>query len=271
MEHSTGLLGAILMGLVQALTEFLPVSSSGHLVITKSLFKIGEVGITLEIVTHFATAAAVIIYLRRRIAAILRAVARRLALRGREMTDGERLDWKIFTYIVLATVPAGIVGLGLEDAVKRLFEDVTTTATMLVVTGVFLLLTGKLARERPGFKLSQALMVGVAQAVAIIPGLSRSGLTVGTGLLTGMEKRQAFEFSLLLSLPAILGATALEAVGGNLGGDPLVIAASALTAFVTGYAAIGLLFQAVIRNRFHAFGYYLVPAGIVAVVLVHLI
>lgn len=267
MNQMGELVRAIVMGVIQGLTEFLPVSSSGHLVIAKSLLGLEEVGITLEIVTHFATAGAVIIFLRRRIWAILRAVCRSLARGGRAAEEGDAGDARLFWLVALGTVPAGVAGLALEDPITRLFEDPVTTAAMLVVTGIFLLVAGKVRRGRGPVRLPQALLVGVAQAVAIVPGLSRSGLTVGTGLLAGVKQREAVEFSLLLSLPAIIGATILEAAGGDLGGDAAAIAAAAVAAFAVGYGAIALLLRAVVRNRFHIFAYYLIPVGVVATVL----
>lgn len=264
MNQPGELVQGIVMGVVQGLTEFLPVSSSGHLVIAKTLLGVKEVGITLEIVTHFATAAAVIIFLRKRIGAMLLALWRRVTLGRQAMSAGEAEDANLFWLVALGTVPAGVVGLTLEDPITRLFEDPVTTAAMLIATGIFLLITGRVARERNPLRWPQALVVGLAQAVAIVPGLSRSGLTVGTGLAAGLEKRRAVEFSLLLSLPAIIGATGLEAAGGDLGGAPVAVAAAALVAFAVGYAAIAMLLRTVVKNKFYAFAYYLIPAGIVA-------
>lgn len=265
--ESIGVLKAIVLGIVQALTEFLPVSSSGHLVIAKSLLKVSEVGITMEVVTHFATVVAVVIYLRRHIGRILSAVWAR-ATRGKAAIaeEGQR-DVRLFWLVVLGTVPAGLLGLALHGAIEHLFSDVTSTGIALVATGCFLLVAGRPRSPRSGLGLPQALIVGLAQAVAIVPGLSRSGLTVGTGLALGVEKREAFEFSLLLSIPAVLGATMLEALKGGIGGDALPIVAAAATALVVGYAAIALLFRAIVRNRFHVFAYYLIPVGGLVVVL----
>jgi len=261
------MLNAIVLGLVQALTEFLPVSSSGHLVIAKSLLGVREVGITLEVVTHFATVVAVIVYLRKRIGSMLLAGSKGLFCRGAGMLETEIRDLRLLVYLILGTLPAAIVGVTLRDAVGRLFENATATSAMLIITGVFVLLTGRLSKEKTALRLPQALAIGVAQAVAIVPGLSRSGLTVGTGLALGVGKREAFEFSLLLSVPAVLAASVLEVLGGRVGGEPSVIIAAALTALLGGYVSISLLFRAIVRNKFHLFGYYLIPAGLVALVL----
>jgi len=261
MDQSVGVLKGVILGLVQAFTEFLPVSSSGHLVIMKSLLKVGEVGITMEIVTHFATIVAVVIYLRRHIGRILRAAYMRATRPKGRLTEEEIRDAGLLALLAVATVPAALVGLALHGPIERLFSDVTATGIALVATGCFLLIAGRPRSEQHGLGLRQALIVGAAQAIAVVPGLSRSGLTVGTGLAQGVPKREAFEFSLLLSIPAVAGATLLEAVKGGMGGDLLPILAAAVTALVAGYAAIALLFRVVIRNKFHVFAYYLIPVG----------
>jgi undecaprenyl-diphosphatase len=261
------ILKASIIGLVQALTEFLPVSSSGHMVIAKTFLGMEEVGITLEVVTHLATALAVIAYFRKRIVSILGAVVKAVTAGPRNMPEAQSADFKLFLLIILASVPAALVGFLIRDQVGRLFENVTTTAMMLILTGIFVLISGKLSRPLASIGVGRSLLIGAAQAVAIIPGVSRSGLTVGSGLLSGARKEEAFEFSLLLSLPAILGATAIEALGGRLGGSAVVILAAAIPAFVCGYFAISLLFRAIARNRFHLFGFYLIPLGILVLIL----
>lgn len=260
------ILKAALMGTIQAITEFLPVSSSGHLVLAKNFLGLQEVGITMEVVTHLATALAVMVFLRRRIVGILAAVVRRVRP-GDEPDESASRNFRLFVFVILGSIPAAVVGLLIRDRVEGLFEDVTTTAVMLVVTGLFVFLTGRFSRGSGPLGRGRALLVGVAQAFAIIPGLSRSGLTVGTGLASGVARKEAFEFSLLLSLPAILGASLLELVGGRLGGDPVVILAAAVPAFVGGYFAIRLLFETVIHHRFHTFAYYLIPVGILVLFL----
>ncbi|MFH1312027.1 MAG: undecaprenyl-diphosphate phosphatase [Candidatus Eisenbacteria bacterium] len=256
------MLKAAALGIVQALTEFLPVSSSGHMVIAKTLLGINEEHISIEVVTHFATALAVLIYLRHRVVEILRAVGTRLTVRREDMTEHQQKDFRLLLLVIVGTIPAAIVGLAARDHIGRFFEDVTTTSTMLIVTGVFVLVSGRLGRPGASLGLVRALIVGIGQAFAIIPGISRSGFTVGTGLLAGLERKEAFEFSLLLSLPAIIGASTIEVVSGRVGGEPAILLAAALPAFGGGYLAISLLFRAIVRNRFHMFAYYLIPLGI---------
>ncbi|MFZ1946897.1 MAG: undecaprenyl-diphosphate phosphatase [bacterium] len=257
----------MLLGIVQALTEFLPVSSSGHLVIAKSLLKIGEAGITFEIFTHLATTLAVIVYLRKKIWALIRGLVGYLGRAGGVPTESDRAQARLAGLILLGSVPAALLGLTLNDFFEGLFGNLTAVGVMLVVTGLFLMATGRKAREDKPLGAPRALAVGLAQAAAIIPGLSRSGLTVGAGLAVGIPKREAFEFSLLLSIPAVLGATLFKILDGGLAGDPLVVAASAAAALVGGYIAIAALFRVVVKNRFYAFAYYLIPVGLLVTVL----
>jgi undecaprenyl-diphosphatase len=242
------------------------VSSSGHLVLAKSFLGLQETGITMEVMTHLATALAVIVFLRKRIVEILAAVGARVTP-GKEVTESVSRDFRLFLFVILGSVPAAIVGLLMQDRIESLFESVTSTAVMFIITGVFIFVTGKFGKVSGPLGAARAVLVGVAQAFAIIPGISRSGLTVGTGLAVGLERKAAFEFSLLLSLPAILGASLLELVGGKLGGNPVVIMAGALPAFVGGYFAINLLFRIVMHRRFHAFAYYLIPLGLLILFL----
>ena len=270
MQNLPDLVKAIVLGLVQALTEFLPVSSSGHLVIAKSVLKFGEMGITFEICTHLATTLAVIVYLRKRIAAMLLGLAGWLRPTGGVASESDRNQARLVGLVVVGSLPAAVLGFALNDFFEGLFSNPGAVGAMLVVTGLFLLATGRRARENKPLGVSRALAVGLAQAAAIIPGLSRSGLTVGAGLAAGVPKREAFEFSLLLSIPAVLGATLFKILDGGMGGAPSEIVASAVTALVAGYIAIAVLFRVVIANRLHTFAYYLIPLGLLVSLLARL-
>ena len=261
------LLKACVYGLVQGLTEFLPVSSSGHLVIAKHYLNLEYSGITMEVLTHAATALAAIIYMRARIAGILMALLRTLRGGYSGLGDSGRDDMHLLFMIIAASLPAVVAGVAFRQYVEGLFSDVPGTARMLIVTGVFVLLTGLLGRGEKRLTMPRALLVGLAQAFAILPGLSRSGLTVGTGLATGVIRKRAFEFALLLSIPVILGATVFEFAGGRLEGNGVLLGAAFLVAFISGYAAISLLYRSVLGNRFYMFAYYLIPAGVILLLL----
>ncbi|MGB4476060.1 MAG: undecaprenyl-diphosphate phosphatase, partial [Bacillota bacterium] len=210
-------LDAILLGLVQGLTEFLPVSSSGHLVITRHLLDVPTGGIVFEVVVHLGTALAVCVFMRRKILEVLagllrlvRAIARRSGVaRVIDSDPGARLG----LLVAVSAVPTGLIGLFLNDLAARLFESTLVVGIGLLVTGVLLQVSqrftggGKDVRDVSWF---DALVAGVAQGCAIVPGLSRSGTTVSASLLLGLTRETAAELSFLMSIPVILGAAAVE-------------------------------------------------------------
>ena len=188
---------AIILGIVQGLTEFLPVSSSGHLVIIQSIFKnFNQEGISFDIFIHFGTLFSVLIYFRKEIIDILKL---------------KQKKW-IFL-IILATIPAGIVGIFFKDLVENLFNNVILVAIALFITGFFLFISDKIGKEvkkENDITIKDAIIIGIAQAFAIIPGISRSGSTVATGIFCGLKRDVAVKFSFIMSIPAILGAVILS-------------------------------------------------------------
>ena len=245
---------ALLLGVLQGLTEFLPVSSSGHLVLAQELMGVARPGAALEIAVHLGTLVAVLWHYRRDVSAIARDV----------LVNGPlaRLGWTV----VVGTLPAVLVGLFLKDRVEAALDSPRIAAACLVATGVLLLLT-RFARRRegePGF--GHALIVGVAQAVAILPGVSRSGSTIGTALFLGDEPVRAARFSFLLSIPAILGATVLTVKDGGFAasGELPQLVVAAVAAFVSGLLALVLLLRVLAAGRLSMFGPYCIAAGVLA-------
>jgi undecaprenyl-diphosphatase len=245
---------ALVLGLVQGLTEFLPISSSGHLVLTQEVLGIQEPGAAIEIAVHMGTLLSVLVYYRRDIAEITRDV-----FRGGPTA---RLGWMV----VVGTIPAILVGLFLKDEIEAVFDSPRWAAGGLLATGAFLALTAK-ARKRPmdpGF--GYALLVGCAQAVAILPGISRSGSTIGTGMFVGDDPVRAARFSFLLSMPAILGASVLLLADGNGNGSTgaaMLVVAGAV-AFASGLAAIAFLIKLLGQGRLAWFAPYCLLVGAVA-------
>ncbi len=249
---------AIVLGLVQGLTEFLPVSSSGHLVIAQQLLGVREPGVFLEVTLHVATLLSVVVVYRRRLGRLLVGVF-----------AGDRAALRYVGLLALASVPAAIVGFGFEKRVEAAFDAPAFTGVMLLLTGAILWSTRRLEKTRPegpaepGWRL--ALLIGFAQAFAILPGISRSGTTITAGLWGGMPGAAAAEFSFLMSIPAIGGAALLQlgnlrADVGLIGATPLVV--GFLTALVAGVLAIQALVWLLRRQEFHRFAYYLWPAGL---------
>lgn len=242
-----GALAAILLGLVQGLTEFLPVSSSGHLVLAQALLGVRTEGIVTEILLHLATALVVVGFYRERAIDLLR-----------PRWDAERNRYRLA--LVVGLLPTAFVGLLLKDRIEALFERPGPTLAALAFTGVFLLLTRLAPPRERRITLGIALLIGAAQAVAILPGISRSGATIACALFLGVRRKEGAEFSFLLSVPAILGAALLTAK--DLSGDALSGAVlgpallGAAVAALSGYGALRLLVRLVIRGGFHRFGYY---------------
>ncbi|TWT88937.1 Undecaprenyl-diphosphatase [Pseudobythopirellula maris] len=258
------LLEIILLAIVQGLTEFLPVSSSGHLVVANAL--LGALGyppakdlIEVSIVLHLGTLLSVLVYYRREIARLV----------------GE--DRRVLPLLVLGTVPAAIVGVGikkgLSDAASdAVLENVLLAGLMFPVTAA-LLVWG--TRHRGGDERYQSLgwrgvlAIGSLQALAILPGISRSGATIAAGLGVGLDRRSASTFAFLLAIPAILGAGLLEGLevmeSGSTGTPVANLAAGFAVAFAVGLGALALLIRLVQRGHLDRFAWYLVPLGVAVV------
>jgi undecaprenyl-diphosphatase len=255
---------AVLLGVLQGLTEFLPVSSSGHLALAQHFFGVDSPGVTFEVLVHFGTALAVIVYFRRRVGAIVVAVLRFVFRRAYNRDDA-----RLGLHLLVGTVPAGLVGVLFGDAVESAFASPALVSVFLLVTGALLWLTRWLAPGvRSGGGIRDAFIIGVAQAVAVLPGMSRSGWTVSAGLGLGLKPGAAAEFAFLLAVPVILGATAVSLGEAFASGSPPGAAAISGTAaaFVSAIPAIFVLLRVVKAGRLYRFSYYCWIAGAVGLV-----
>jgi undecaprenyl-diphosphatase len=260
------LLEVVLLGIVQGLTEFLPISSSGHLVLGEFLLKVKFDDISFEVFLHFGTFFSVVIVFRHTIQSMLKAVwlkAKSIFVRKATPFDSE--DWRLFWLIVAGSIPAGIAGMLFKNYVEKSFSSILFVSFMLLVTGTVLLLTQFFRPAREKLSFGDALLVGLAQAFAMLPGISRSGLTISTGIFKGVERSKAAEFSFLLSLPAILGASLLESKEvlshANSGQDLTIYLTGAVSAFVVGYLAIKFLLNVIKKGKFQYFAYYCFAVG----------
>ena len=246
-------LDAIILGIVQGLTEFLPVSSSGHLVLTEALLGVSSNDITFEITVHLASLLAVFIYFRHSILRLLQSIVRPHMIEERRM----------IVFLIVGSIPAGVVGVLFKDFFERAFGDPFMAAVFLLVTGAILLSTRFV---RPGEKRVtgiRALLIGCGQAVAIFPGISRSGSTISAGLLLGVKPEVAAEFSFLLAIPAIGGAAILQTkelmnLNAALFGP---YAVGFVTTFLFSLAAVYAVLSVIRRGRFNYFAYYCFAAG----------
>lgn len=259
------LIQAIFLGVVQGLTEFFPVSSSGHLVFFQSLFGIKEPPIFFDVMLHVGTLLAVVVYLRREILQIIQGVG--AALQGKnEGRDGLRM----FLWMVVASVPTGLMGIILKDWFESVFSQPRFVGFMLLVTGLILWLTRWVKREGKDIRKMRwldALLIGIAQGVAIIPGISRSGSTISAGLFLGLDRVLAGKFSFLLSIPAILGAALLESRKIGSAGDVGTILMGTGVACVVGYFSLKILMKIITIGKVSHFSYYCWAMGLVMLLL----
>ena len=272
-------LQALIMGLLQGLTEYLPVSSSGHLTIASELFGIdGESNITFTIAVHVATVLSTLVILGSEIGKILKGMCNPLSPRSLKGngTFLNRLnpDQRYVLNILVSMIPIGIVGVFFKDQVEEIF------GSGLFVVGICLLLTAALLtfsylarpRQRENISLGHAFIIGLAQAVAVLPGLSRSGSTIATGLLLGNKKEKLAQFSFLMVIPPILGEALLdvlkmvkgeEATGGI---DTLPLIVGFVAAFISGCAACKWMIGIVKKGKLIYFAYYCAIVGVASIV-----
>jgi undecaprenyl-diphosphatase len=253
---------SIILGIVQGLTEFLPVSSSGHLVICERLLHIQKGDIVFEVMVHVGTLAAVLIFFRKRLGEIIRALWLYIFRRRKEEGEHLKLAW----FLILGTIPAALFGYFLKDYIELAFSSPRWTSGEFLVTGAILIAT-IWARDR-GKKLNNwnTLIIGSAQAVAIMPAISRSGSTIAAGMFSGISNELAAEFSFLLSIPAIAGAAILEIPEFlKIIPDHSIMAiylAGTVVAGILGYLSISFLLSIVRKGRFFYFGVYCIALGI---------
>ena len=266
------LLEAIVLGITQGLTEFLPISSTAHLRIVPAFAGWEDPGAAFTAVTQLGTMAAVLLYFRADITRIARAWARSL----RDPAARRELDARIGWYIVLGTIPIGIFGLAFKDQIETGARDLYLIGTALIVLGFVLLAAERVARhDRPLEEITtrDGIVIGFAQALALIPGVSRSGATLTAGLFMGLDRTSAARFSFLLSVPAVVLSGAVE-FGSILSGEEGehvglgALAVATLLAFVAGYASIAFLLRFLAHHSTMVFVVYRVALGSLVLVLV---
>ncbi|MCK4388892.1 MAG: undecaprenyl-diphosphate phosphatase [Desulfobacterales bacterium] len=266
---------AAVLGIIQGLTEFLPVSSSGHLVLFQNLFGLREPEIFFDVSLHVGTLVAICGFFFKDIRQIAKTLFSVSTWSVRENSLWESLcqkpEMRLLGLILVGTVPTAFLGLLFWPIAEKVFSSVQIVGIMLFVTGVLLWLTRGLkrgGRNAAQFTIRDALFIGMIQGVAILPGISRSGATIVIGLFRGLNRETAVRYSFLLSIPAILGAMVLELgealVSGFPPADALLV--GTFIAAAVGYAALKLLVQAVKKGRLHVFAPYCWLIGVVALV-----
>jgi len=245
------ILQAAILGLVQGLGEFLPISSSAHLVIVPWLFNWEDPGLTFDIALHIGTLIAVVIYFWKDW----------LQLIKKGVTDVRSREGRLFWYLVLATIPGAMIGLLLEKKAETIFRNPVLIAIMLIALGIVLYWVDRKSAkniETENISLKTSFLIGLSQALAIIPGVSRSGITMTTGLFLGLTREGAARFSFLLSAPIIFGAAIVKVP--HIIANPAVITTNFIVGMVvscvTGLASIGFLLRYVQTKTFLPFAWY---------------
>jgi undecaprenyl-diphosphatase len=270
------ILKAVLLGIIQGLTEFLPISSTGHLVIVEAALGLSEddFGLRFDAAIHLGTLAAVLVYFRATLFGLLLAWLDSLRRRRWAASDDARLAW----LLLIGTLPAAAIGYFIEGTVEDTFRSPALVATMLIVFSLPLVLAERLTRglrEVESATVKDVLLVGVAQSIALVPGVSRSGITIAAGMVAGFRRDQAAVFAFLLSAPIIVGAGGKQlfdiARGENtatgLDNEVAVYAAGLTAAAVVGYAAIHFLVRYLRVNPLYVFVAYRLVLGTLVLAL----
>lgn len=255
------ILEAIILGIIQGLTEFLPVSSSGHLVLTNEILSTeldSESSMLLTVVLHFATACSTLVIFRKEIVLIFKGL---FQFKWNDQT-------KFSLYIIISMIPAALVGLLFEDQIESFFSgNILLVGLMLLITGLLLFLADRAKPSEKGVTGVSAIIVGIAQAIAILPGISRSGATISTSVLLGIDRAQSARFSFLMVVPLIFGAMSKDLISGEISYQsndllPLIIGFAA--AFLTGLVACKWMISLVKRAQLKYFSFYCFGIGTIA-------
>lgn len=253
---------ALILGLVQGFTEFLPVSSSGHLELGKALFDLhlaAKDSLTFDVIVHGGTALSTVVVFRKDILQIISGLL--------------KFQWndeaKFSLYVIVSMIPAAFIGLAFKDQIESLFEgQVLLVGAMLVITGLLLFLADRAKKTQKQVGALEALIIGVSQAIAILPGISRSGATISTSVLLGIDREKAARFSFLMVLPLIIGKNLVdvkdiyETGGGGLEISLPLLALGFVAAFVSGLFACNWMIALVKKAKLKYFAYYCFAVGI---------
>jgi len=254
---------AIILGIIQGLTEFLPVSSSGHLELGKAILgdtSVGEESLIFTVVLHFATALSTVVIFRKDIIDLLKGL---LQFKWNSETQ--------FAFkIGLSMIPAIFIGLFFEEELEQFFgSSIMFVGFMLLITGALLFLADRAKNTTKNVSISNAILIGVSQAVAMLPGISRSGATISTSVLLGVDKTKAARFSFLMVVPLIFGKIAKDVLGGDISFEShqiIPLSAGFIAAFVSGLFACTWMISLVKKSKLSYFAYYCFIVGFIAII-----
>lgn len=261
---------AIILGLIQGLTEFLPVSSSGHLTLGKALLGINDHSILFEVIVHFGTLLAVVTAFSKEVRWLLTGVFAMLRTsKVEKINDNDEDAIRYIFYLITSTIPIVIIGLYFKIQIEDAFANPLLSGYFLIVTGVILLFSRIGLNSTGRISLLRSVFIGIAQAFAILPGISRSGSTIAAGMILGVEREQAAKFSFLMAIPAISGAFILQVINfstGSLSQNYIIVLATGfVVSYISGYIAIKFLMAIVKKGRFDYFAWYCFAIGFLAI------
>ncbi|MDL2226849.1 undecaprenyl-diphosphate phosphatase [Deltaproteobacteria bacterium OttesenSCG-928-M10] len=265
---------AVILGLIQGLGEFLPISSSGHLIIAQNVFGLAEPEVAFDMVLHLGTLLAVFIFYRRTILTLITELrflpGALISPRKMRGLYHNRPDFRFGLLILIGSIPTGLIGLVFKDIFKSHFTSMTSVGIALLVTGFLLRAVGRrgqYGRSDSAMTVRDALIIGLVQGLAIVPGFSRSGFTICAGLFAGLSRETAARYSFILSMPAIIGATILEAREGlaSTFSAPEFAAGFAVAA-ISGFLALSFLVRLLKQDDFAVFSWWCWAVGIFALI-----
>lgn len=246
---------AALLGIIQGVTEFLPISSSGHLVIGQNILGISVTGNAFEVIVHLGTLGSVLIVFWNDIWQLIKSI---------KSVPTQNYNFAL----LIGTLPAVIIGFLFKDVISEAFENIRVVSITLIITGVILLTTKFIKTKLESVSISRGLLIGIAQAMAIVPGISRSGITISLGMYLGIAPEKAAKFSFLLAIPAIAGAgllTGLDLMGAS---EPLfpwsILITGFLSSLLVGWVSLKWLLGLIRTGKFYWFGVYCVSLGILS-------
>ncbi|MBQ1949575.1 MAG: undecaprenyl-diphosphate phosphatase [Treponema sp.] len=277
----------IILGIIQGIGEFLPISSSGHLAVAKRLFGLSEVPILVDVFLHLATLLAVVLFFRKKIWNLLKIIGRWISCRPRTepeteedfISGTEERGRRTIIAVILSTLVTGVIGVLTSKLIDDGTISIKVTCCGFIVTAVLLVVSSliekcnfsekKLEAQKKGIGPVQALFIGLMQGIGTLPGISRSGSTIAGSQFCGVNRAAAGEYSFIVSIPAILGAFLLEAkdlgeVGGTVGAAPVI--AGCASAFAWGYISLSLLMKLIRKGKLEWFACYLIPLGILGLI-----
>lgn len=259
-------LEAAILGIVQGLTEFLPVSSSAHLVMAQQFLKIQEADVMFDLILHFGTMCALILVFGKDIVRLILSLGPP-RFYGTNLEQQKR-DAKFVGLLIIAAIPTGVIGILFDPVIDRLFTSLLVSGIGLVVTGFLLISTKFKTKTNPNMSIWQAIIIGTAQGIAVIPGVSRSGSTISSGILSGVDQAQAARFSLILSIPVVFGASFFHYIRHI--PQHITIGFEAATGFLIslfiGYFSLVVLLRIISKGKFYMFSFYCWPVGIFLII-----